>query len=59
MKYFEERRYANIERDMNSVFMDRVSLTATRFEHREINGILMYDRNTTMDSKARRLVVSC
>ena len=59
MKYFKERRYANIECDMNSVFMDLVSLTATRFEHREINGILMNGRNATMDAKARRLIVSC
>ena len=41
MKYFTERRYADIERDINSLFMDLVSLTAARFEPREINGILM------------------
>jgi len=59
MKYFTEHRYTDIERDVNSVFMDLVSLTSTRFEPREINGILMHGRNTTMDVKARRLMVSC
>jgi hypothetical protein len=59
MKYFTERRYTDIERDIISVFMDLVSQTATRFEPREINGILMHGRNATMDAKARRLMVSC
>jgi len=39
--------------------MDLVPLTATRFEPREISGILMNGRNATMDAKARRLMVSC
>jgi len=59
MKYFTERRYTDIERDIKSLFMDLVSLTATRFEPREINGILMYGRNATLDVKVRLSMVSC
>jgi hypothetical protein len=59
MKYFTERRYTDIEHDVNFVFMDLVSLMSTRFELHEINGILMHGRNATMDVKARRLMVFC
>ena len=59
MKYCTESRYTDIERDINSVFMDLISVTCTRFEPREINGIMMHGRNATMDAKTRRLMVSC
>jgi hypothetical protein len=59
VEYFKEHGYTNIERDINSIFMDLISLTVTRFEPREINSILMHGRNATIDAKARRLMVSC
>ena len=59
MKYYTERRRTDRERDINSLFMGLISLTATRLELREISGILTHGRNATMDAKARSLIVSC
>jgi hypothetical protein len=59
MKYFTERRCTDKERDINSVFMGLISRTDTRFEPREINGIVTPDRNAMMDARTRRVMVSC